>query len=149
MELHLFDQVADAVASLIAPEYEHYRQRSHRYGLKIWFGPQKPTRDHYECQMIDRRHLDGQAGWAIETGFHTEFADPAANDVIIDRLRSAEKTWRRKLGPDAELGPFLGRGDEWYRLSETWIEPETPDLVLELAGRLTDYIEVLQPLLAE
>ena len=149
MELGLFEQVGDAVVSLLGPAYDDAHRKAHRYGLKVWFGPKKPTRAHYECQMIDRRLIDGRKGWAIETGFHAEHRDPAELEAVIERLRAAEKSWRKRLGPDAQLAPFLGRPDEWYRLSDTWIEPDDPDLVVELAGRLTDYIEALEPVLAD
>lgn len=62
--------------------------------------------------------------------------------------RSAERSWRRALGREPEAGPFLGRPEDWRRLSETWIEPDLdePDVVMSVASRLTDYIEALEPL---
>ncbi|MGI9604177.1 MAG: hypothetical protein ACR2QE_20025 [Acidimicrobiales bacterium] len=143
----MFDQVADAVSSLISPDYEDFQHKAHRYGVKVWFGPKKPTRAHYESQFINRRLVDGTEGWAIETGFHTEHPKPDDNDAVVAALTAGEKKWRKRLGPEAELGPFYGRPDDWYRLSEAWIEPDDPDLVFELASRLTDYIETLEPIL--
>ncbi len=145
----MFDQVADAVASLIEPDYDDFRFKAHRYGLKVWFGPQKPTRVHYESQFVNRRHIDGGEGWAIETGFHAEHPKPADNEAVVAQLQAGEARWRKRLGPEAELAPFFGRPDDWHRLSEAWIEPEDPDLVFELASRLTDYIEALEPILRD
>jgi len=145
----MFDQVADVVASLVDPRYEDFRHKAHRYGVKVWFGPAKPTRAHYESQFINRRHIDGGEGWAIETGFHAEHPKPADNDIVVAALTAGEKAWRKRLGPEAELGPFFGRPDDWYRLSEAWIEPDEPDLVFELASRLTDYIEAIEPILRD
>ena len=52
------------------------------------------------------------------------------------------------IGGPVVAGPFLGRADQWRRISETWPDPDfgDPDLPLELAGRLLDYVEALEPL---
>jgi hypothetical protein len=56
--------------------------------------------------------------------------------------------WRKALGPDAVAGGFLGRPDDWRRLSETWPDPDLgdPDLGIEIATRLADYLTTLEPL---
>ncbi len=44
-------------------------------------------------------------------------------------------------------GECLGRADHWRRISETWPDPDLddPELGTELAMRLLDYIEALEP----
>jgi hypothetical protein len=63
-------------------------------------------------------------------------------------LFGREKTWRRTLGAQPVAGPFIGRPDDWRRVSETWPDPDLgdPELPIELATRLTDYISALEPL---
>ena len=68
---------------------------------------------------------------------------------MLGLLLKAEKRWRKVLGTDAVAGPFLGRADLWRRVSETWADPDLgePDLGMEVASRLADYIDALEPLL--
>lgn len=128
------------------------KYRSHRRGVKVWFNQEKPTRFHYEAQLIPPRlageMADGE--FAIEIGFHAEHGDEQRNRTVLDRLGAKESTWRKPLGPEAELGAFLGN-DRWGRLSEVWIESDLsdPELAFELASRLVDYIDVIEPLLGE
>ena len=84
---------------------------------------------------------------AIEVGFHTEYPKAAENDAVIAHLLAHEKRWRRAVGKEAQVGEFLGRRDNWRRVSETWPDPDLSDgeLVIELATRLTDYITALEP----
>jgi len=147
MEIGLFDEVADALRSVLPPELGEWHHRTHRRGIKVWFGPATGNKEHYESQVLPRRHVDGTDGMTIETGFHTEHNDLDANEAVITRLIGAEKTWRKALGPEAEAGPFFGRPEDWRRLSEVWIEPDLddPELAFELASRLTDYIAALEP----
>ncbi len=149
MLLPLFEEVADAMVSLVPSELGEWHHKVHRGGIKVWFGSATPSREHYESQMIPRRHIDGESGVALETGFHAENKVQADNDAVLDHLIAKEKTWRKALGPDAVAGPFLGRPDDWRRVSETWLDADLgePELAIELASRLTDYIEVLEPLL--
>jgi hypothetical protein len=147
VELSIFDEVGEALRGLAPAELGEYRHRAHRYGVKVWFGPATPPREHYEAQVVgadaDRaaRHL------AIEVGFHSEYPNPADNDAVIAHLLANEKRWRRTVGREAQAGPFLGRADRWRRVSETWPDPDLDDdgLVTELATRLTDYITGLEP----
>ena len=39
-------------------------------------------------------------------------------------------------------GPFIGRPDDWRRLSETWPDPDLdePDIGFEVGSRLVDYV---------
>jgi hypothetical protein len=129
------------------PELGELRVRARTYGIKVWFGPEAPPREHYEAQVIGPKGVPRAKVLALEVGFHSEYPKVADNDAVIARLRSKEKRWRRALGDDAVVGAFLGRGDVWRRVSETWPDPDLGDavLVIELAGRLMDYITVLEP----
>lgn len=151
VEMPLFDQAGELARALVSPELGEVRVRAHRRGVKLWFGQTKPTRMHFEAQVIPNRLAPAGAGpddVTIEVGFHAEHGDERENTAVIERLKTQEKTWRKALGPPAEAGPFLGN-DHWGRLSETWFEPDLddPDLAFELASRLADYVEAIQPLL--
>jgi hypothetical protein len=52
------------------------------------------------------------------------------------------------LGEGAVAGEFIDDRHGWQRVSETWPDPDLgdPDLAMELAARLTDYISALEPL---
>ena len=143
----MFDEVADLVQTMIPVEFGDLRTRSHRRGIKLWFDTERPGREHYEAQVLARRHVDGVDGTAVEIGFHSEHGDEAHNDTVAAELAQAESEWRADLGPTAELAPFFGAAN-WRRLSEAWIEPDLdePELAFELAARLVDYVLVLQPL---
>jgi hypothetical protein len=147
VELHLFEQVADGLHALLPDDLGEWHQRNHRYGLKLWFGAAgRPAREHYEAQVVGARHVSGASALGLEVGFHAEHPDPAANSAALARL--VERRWRRALGPEPVAGGFLGHDGGWLRLSETWPDPDLgdPDLPLELAARLTDYVTALEPL---
>jgi hypothetical protein len=147
MDLMLFDEVAETMRALVPVELGPVRVRVRRYGIKVWFGTEQPPREHYEAQVIGARHVDGATVLAVEIGFHCENRDKAANDQVIAHLLAAEPTWRPVLGDEAVAGPFLGRPDDWRRLSETWADPDLgdPDLGMEMGTRLTDYLTALEP----
>ena len=147
MEVALFEQVAHAVRSSVLTKLGPVRSRCHSYSLKVWLGDGSPPREHYEAQLLPRALVDGGDGVAIEVGFHAENPREADNDHALEILVAREKAWRRTLGVEAVAGPFLGR-ETWRRLSETWLdfELDDPDLVLELADRLSTYINALEPL---
>jgi hypothetical protein len=147
MELSLFDEVAEAVRGLAPPELGSFRHRARSYGIKVWFGSARPEREHYEAQVIGAGHVDEATVLAIEVGFHTEHPRVADNDEVMSRISRGERTWRRSLGDDAVAGPFLGRPEDWRRVSETWPDPDLsdPDLGFELASRLIDYMAALEP----
>jgi hypothetical protein len=148
VELHPFDEAAEALRSLVPSDLGELRTRARRYGLKAWFGSADPPREHYEAQVIGPEAVEGAEVLGLELGFHAENRDPAANDETLARLLAREKSWRRVLGDDPVAGPFLGRPDDWRRVSETWPDPDLsdPDLPIELAARLTDFITALEPL---
>jgi hypothetical protein len=147
VELTLFDEVAEALRSLAPPELDGLHQRARPYGIKVWFGQASPPREHYEAQVINARHVADASVLAIEVGFHAEHPKVADNDAVLVRLLRDQRTWRRTLGKEAIAGPFLGRPDDWRRVSETWPDPDLgdPDLGLELATRLLDYMVCLEP----
>ncbi len=148
LELHLFDEVADAVRSLVPAELGPVHCRAHRYGIKLWFETATPPREHYEAQVLGPSACDEATVLALEVGFHAEHPDPARNQAVLDRMSAAEGRWRRTLGREAVAGPFLGRRDDWRRLSELWADPDLSDpmMGLEIAARLTDYVCALEPL---
>jgi hypothetical protein len=150
VDLQLFDEVAEALRGLQPTGAGELRTKHHRYGIKVWFGPAKPTREHYEAQVIGARHVPGATVLAVEVGFHTEHPDPSDNERVLARLLAGEARWRKALGAPAVAGAFIDDRRGWQRLSETWPDPDLgdPDLPLELATRLTDYITVLEPLRA-
>lgn len=154
-ELHLFAEVGDLVRSMAPDGIGDVRIHARRWGIKVWTGPSKPTREHYEGQFIPRRHLvdtgdsdaSGRDGMALEIGFHAEHKDEAENQAVLDRLNASSKLWRKELGKPAEAGVFLGR-DSWRRISEVWLDAEMddPELAMEVASRLVDYLSVLEPI---
>ena len=144
-----FEVAADALATLLPPELGEWHARGHRWGLKLWFGSgDKPAREHYEAQIVNAKFVAEATVIGIEIGFHAEHPKAGDNDAVLDELRPHERKWRKALGGPVEAGPFLGRADQWRRISETWADPDLgdPDLPLELAGRLVDYVEALEPL---
>ncbi len=147
MELSLFDEVGEALRGLLPAALGPVRVRHHRYGIKAWFGPARPTREHYEAQVVGARHVPGARALALEVGFHAEHPDPTANEATLAVLLGEERRWRRVLGAAAVAGPFLDDQRGWQRLSETWADPDLgdPELPMELAVRLTDYITALEP----
>lgn len=150
MDLQLFDEVGEVLRGLLPADLGELRTKHHRYGIKVWFGPAKPTREHYEAQVIGAQHVVDATVLAIEVGYHAEHRDPADNERAIARLRAGEERWRKVLGTEAVAGEFIDDRYGWQRVSETWPDPDLgdPDLPFELATRLTDYITALEPLRA-
>jgi hypothetical protein len=144
--MELFDEVTEALRGLLPGELGPLRHRTHRYGTKVWFGPEQPPKEHYEAQVIGADHVVDAEVLAVEVGFHAEHPQAEANDAVLAALADQEAAWRPALGPDAEAGPFLGRAS-WRRLSETWPDPDLgdPELAVELALRLLDYVTALEP----
>ena len=148
MDLLLFEEVADAVERLVPMGLGPVRHRAHRYGVKVWFGEDRPAREHYEAQVMGAAAMDGAELLVLELGFHAEHPDEALNQAVLERLLAGERTWRKRLGPAPEPGDFLGRRTDWRRLSERWADPDLsdPTMALEIATRLVDYVDVLEPL---
>ena len=148
MELQLFDEVGEVLRGLVPAGVGELRCRHHRYGIKVWFDSEKPPREHYEAQVIGAKHVPEASVVAIEVGFHAEHRDPAENERAVKELLSREARWRKVLGDGAVAGEFIDDRHGWQRVSETWPDPDLgdPDLAMELAARLTDYITALEPL---
>ena len=144
----MFDEVAQALRGLLPAELGALQTRAHRYGIKVWFGPAKATKEHYEAQVLGAKHVPEASVLAIEVGYHAEYPDPEDNEQALAGLQAQEKRWRKGLGSSAVAGPFIDDRHGWRRLSETWPDPDLgdPDLAIELATRLTDYITELEPL---
>jgi hypothetical protein len=148
VELSLFEEVADALRALAPAELGELRLRPRRYGIKAWYGPEAPPREHYEAQVIAAEHDADATVLALEVGWHAEHQQVADNEAAISRLVAAERRWRPMIGQEAVAGPFLGRAALWRRVSETWPDPnlDDPHLAVELAMRLTDYVAALEPI---
>lgn len=149
MELGIFDEVGEAVRGLMDPKLGVVRFRAHRYGVKLWFDTDSPPREHYEAQVIGAKHVPDAKVLALEVGFHAEHPKVADNDATLERLTNRERIWRKAIGDDAVAGPFLGRGDTWRRVSETWPDVDLSDdeIVMDVALRLTEYMTALEPVL--
>jgi hypothetical protein len=145
--VELFEEVAEALRGMVPPDLGQLRHRTHRYGTKIWFGEEKPPREHYEAQVLGARDVPDAEVLALEIGFHAEHPRADDNDSVIAALLAHEAAWRKVLGDEAEVGVFLGRAEHWRRVSETWADPDLgdPELGLEVAVRLLDYVTALEP----
>jgi hypothetical protein len=144
----LFEDVADALRGLPPVDLGELHCTHHRYAIKVWPGPAtKAPREHYEAQVIGRQYVPEAATLAIEVGFHSEHPRKADNEAVISALVRSERSWRKQLGEEVLVGTFLGRAEHWRRLSEVWLDPDMndPELVFEVAARLTDYLTALEP----
>ena len=148
--MELFEEVCEALRGLVPPELGTFRHKTHRYGTKIWFGPEAPPKEHYEAQVVGVRDVPEAEVLAVEVGFHSEYPKDADNDAVLAALLAAEGDVAPELGDEAVAGEFLGRADNWRRIRETWPDPDLddPELGTELAMRLLDYIEALEPIRA-
>jgi hypothetical protein len=147
VEESLFDDVGDMLIGIVPGGLGPCHHRAHRYGIKVWFGPDKPIREHYEAQVIGATDVEGAKVLALEVGFHSEYPKQAENDAVIAHLVAHERGWRKTLGREAEVAPFLGRPDVWRRVSEVWPDPDlgAPELGIEIALRLVEYVSALEP----
>jgi hypothetical protein len=147
VESQLFEEVGDALRGMLPPDLGELRLRVRRYGIKVWFGPVEPPREHYEAQVISADAAKDAKVLALEIGFHAEHSTVADNKQIIATLLACEDDWRPVVGDSAVVGPFLGRAKSWRRVSETWADPDLgdPELAIELAALLADYITGLEP----
>jgi hypothetical protein len=144
----LFEDVSDALRGLSSADLGELHCTHHRYGVKVWLGPAtKPPREHYEAQVVGPDYVPEAATLAIEVGFHSEHPQEADNEAVIAALVGSERSWRKQLGEEVLVGTFLGRAQHWRRISEVWPDPDMsdPELVFELAARLTDYLRALEP----
>jgi hypothetical protein len=147
VESQLFEEVGDALRGMLPPDLGELRMRVRRYGVKVWVGPSEPPREHYEAQVIGAEGVKGAKTLALEIGFHAEHSKVAHNNEVIALLEAEQPRWRPLVGEAAVVGPFLGRAKSWRRVSETWPDPDLsdPELAIEVAARLADYITALEP----
>jgi hypothetical protein len=138
-----FEQIVEALVGFLPPDQQRFSSRVSARNAKVWFGSE--AREHYEVQMMRR---DGVP--VLEIGFHAEHSDAARSEAVLARLVAAERRWRRSLGKEVELGPFLGRAGSWRRASETWdgADLSDPGAAVEAADRLAEYITAFEPLRA-
>lgn len=134
-----FEQVLDAVEGFVDDSLGPPASNAHRRGLKVWFGGS--PREHYEAQLI---RLGDEI--ALEIGFHSEYPRADTNQSVLDHLKATEARWRPALGDEAEIGDFIG-ADNWRRVSEIWEppDPDDPESPIEIAARLADYVNALEP----
>jgi hypothetical protein len=147
MDSQLFEEVGDALRGMLPPDLGELRLRVRRYGIKVWFDAVEPPREHYEAQVIGADAVKEAKILALEIGFHAEHSKAGDNTTVITHLLEQEKQWRPVVGRAAVVGPFLGRAKSWKRVSETWPDPDLgdPELAIELAALLADYITGLEP----
>jgi hypothetical protein len=138
-----FEEVARALTGFLGDAYGKPQVRVSRRNIKVWLTD--PAHEHYEAQL-----MRVETGWhALEVGFHSEHPNAGRNDAALAALQANEKAWRKALGGDPEIGPFLGRqGPVWRRVSEVWddFDADDPDAALDVADRLDAYIRAFEPL---
>jgi hypothetical protein len=134
-----YEAVADALTGFLPPSLRDFGWYKTSHNIKLWYGDEQ--REHYEVQVIRQgRKL------ALEIGFHAEHKDKARNEEVLNKLVGAEKRWRRDLGKQAEVGPFIGyQSGSWRRLSEVWDVTDDPEIAIDAADRLATYIRTLEP----
>ena len=148
VESQLFEEVGDALRGMLPPDLGELRLRVRRYGIKVWFGPAEPPREHYEAQVIGADAVKEAKVLALEIGFHAEHSQVAENKQVIEQMLELRgRVAARRSATAAVVGPFLGRAKTWRRVSETWADPDLgdPELAIELAASLADYITALEP----
>ena len=143
----MFEEVGEVLRGLVPEELGEPRYKAQRYGVKVWFGGDRPEREHYEAQVVGARHVEDASVLALEVGFHAEHRQASENEQVVAHLLAAEDRWRPVVGDEAVVGPFLGRADTWRRVSETWPDPDLgdADLAFEVAARLADYVTGIEP----
>lgn len=136
-----FEHIADAVTNFLPPSRRDFSKYHTSMNLKLWYG--NVRQEHYEVQHISSRGM-------LEIGFHSEHSDRARNDDVVARLMAAERKWRRALGKEVEVGPFIGaQSGSWRRVSEVWRAAHwdrDPATAVEAAERLAEYIRALEPI---
>ena len=150
LELGPFEQAGEVARMLLPAEIGPVQHRAHRRGVKLWVGADACPPEHYEAQLVGRRHVDGVDGVAIEVGFHSERKKEPENDEVLQALVADRPEWDDGIGEEATAGVFLGH-EGWRRISEVWIEPdfEDDDLGFEMGSRLADYVLALEPLVIQ
>jgi hypothetical protein len=140
-----FEQVRDALLTVVAPEHADFGGYAHATGVKVTFGTGERAKEHFEVQLIVGR---SKGSVELEIGFHAEHSKAERNDAVLAHLAASEKRWRKALGREPIAGGFLGN-DRWRRVSETWdrFDFRDPECAFDVAARLAEYIEAIEPLL--
>jgi hypothetical protein len=114
IEIGVFDEVGEVLRGLLPANLGDAQQSVRRHGIKVWFGPGGPPREHYEAQLIGAGDVPGARVLALEIGFHSEHPKAEDNDAVLARLTgAAERRWRKTLGSEPQVGAFLGRATAW------------------------------------
>jgi hypothetical protein len=136
-----YDDVSDTLAGFLPPSLRNFSSYRTSHNIKVWYG-EDGSREHYEVQSIRRRK-----GYELEIGFHAEYKDAERNDECVERIAAKEKAWRKTLGPQPEVAPFVGyQTRTWRRISEIWSELDDPELAVDAAERLAAYIRAIEPI---
>ena len=135
-----YDDISDALAGFLPPGLRDFGSYRTSHNIKVWYGD--VTHEHYEVQSIRRRR-----GYELEIGFHAEYKEAERNDGLVSRLAEHEKTWRKALGKQPEIGQFIGyQTRTWRRISEVWPATDDPEIAVDAAQRLAAYITALEPI---
>ena len=136
-----FESIGDALVNFLPPSMRGFESYHTSANIKVWYGRQR--QEHYEVQRIASRGV-------LEIGFHSEHSDRSRNEEVVERLATVERKWRRALGKEVEIGPFVGaQSGSWRRVSELWRAAHwdmDPPTAVEAAERLATYIKALEPL---
>ena len=134
-----FEDVYDAFTGFLPPTLRDFKSYRTSHNIKVWYGT---GGEHYEVQTIRRRN-----GYELEIGFHAEHKEAGDNESCLQRLVEKEKRWRSVLGKEPEVGAFIGtRFRAWRRISELWPASDDPEIAVDAAQRLAEYITALEPI---
>ena len=134
---HFLAEVLELLRMQLPPELREFESVGPWHGLiKVHYGDPSA---HYEVWM-QRRHKQ------IELGLHFE-GSAQDNSHYLESLLGRMGEIRGQLGPGAEPEQWTLN---WTRLHETIdLQPLDEDFLMELTGRLSRYIRVLQPMVEE
>ena len=150
MELGTFDVVGEAVRALVPAELGPVHQRSHRYGIKVWFGADKPPRAALRGAGGGREARCGGQG-AGHRGRVPRGA-PAPRGQRRGRRACCSGARRRGARCSATMSrPVRSSGDRRTggacRRRGPIPDLGDPELAMEVATRLVDYVVAFEPLL--
>ena len=134
---HFLAEVLELLRMQLPLEMKDFESVGPWHGLiKVHFGDPSA---HYEVH-VQRRHRQ------VELGLH--FEGPAEeNSRYLAHMRALMGDIKERLGPEVEAEEWVRH---WARVHETIDLPELDeDFLMELTGRLSEYIRVLQPMLEE
>jgi hypothetical protein len=143
-----YEAVADALVNFLPPSLRDFQHYYTAHNIKLWYGDNR--QEHYEVQHIGERFLKGvkrkKSGPALEIGFHAEHREKERNEDVVGRILAKERTWRKALGADVEVAPFIYlQTGTWRRVSELWPDDGDGELAIDAAERLATYIRALEP----